>query len=116
MYISSWALVKDQDVARKMTKFIELNTIGVSKDSQLRAAKVLKAVSDGSAHVGSSEVDSFFEFSYYFMSERWKQLRKAVEQSGSLSLPQYPPAFCTFWNRISEPHPGNTTHVYSFDA
>ncbi|CAI8583373.1 unnamed protein product [Vicia faba] len=34
-----WALVKDLEVAKKMTKFIELNTIGISKDSQLRASK-----------------------------------------------------------------------------
>jgi hypothetical protein len=37
--------VKDREVARRMTKFVELNTIGV--DLQLRAAKVLRAVSDG---------------------------------------------------------------------
>ncbi|MQL96419.1 hypothetical protein Taro_029093 [Colocasia esculenta] len=35
-----WALVKDRDVAARMTKYIELNTIGVSKDSQLRAAEI----------------------------------------------------------------------------
>ena len=40
-----WALVKDQEVAKKMAKFIELNTIGASKDSQRRATKVLRAVS-----------------------------------------------------------------------
>ncbi|CAI8583374.1 unnamed protein product [Vicia faba] len=39
-----WALVKDLEVAKKMTKFIELNTIGISKDSQLRASKVIKIV------------------------------------------------------------------------
>ena len=38
--------MKDQEVAKKMTKFIEVNTIGVFKDSQLRAAKVLRVVSD----------------------------------------------------------------------
>ncbi|KAK4488817.1 hypothetical protein RD792_004607, partial [Penstemon davidsonii] len=33
-----WALVKDINVAKKMVKFIEINTIGVSKEAQLRAA------------------------------------------------------------------------------
>ncbi|KAF3322039.1 L-tryptophan--pyruvate aminotransferase 1-like isoform X1 [Carex littledalei] len=42
-----WALVKDADVARKMVKFIEMNSIGVSKDSQIRAARILQVVSDG---------------------------------------------------------------------
>jgi hypothetical protein len=41
---SRWALVKDLEVAQKMTKFIELNTIGVSKDSQLCAAKMLSVM------------------------------------------------------------------------
>ncbi|KAG7954496.1 hypothetical protein I3843_11G021800 [Carya illinoinensis] len=102
-----WALVKDQEVARRMTTFIELNTIGVSKDSQLRAAKVLKAVSDSSEHAAGNleEEESFFEFSYLLLAERWKLLRKAVEHSGSFSLPEFPPAFCTFLNRVSEPQP-----------
>lgn len=88
-----------------MTKFIELNTIGVSKDSQLRAAKILKVISDS-----SEEVESFFAFSYHLLSERWKLLREAVEQSGSFSLPEFHPEFCTFFNQFTEPQPGNTTH------
>ncbi|KAF9626623.1 hypothetical protein IFM89_037416 [Coptis chinensis] len=41
-----WAIVKDKNVAEKMRKYIEISTIGVSKESQLRAAKILRAVSD----------------------------------------------------------------------
>ena len=52
--------MKDQEVAKKMTKFIELNTIGVSKDSQLRAAKVLRAVSDSWELGNSKESESIF--------------------------------------------------------
>ncbi|KAE8722427.1 hypothetical protein F3Y22_tig00013960pilonHSYRG00036 [Hibiscus syriacus] len=61
---SRWALVKDEDVARKMTKYIEFNTIGVSKDSQLKATKVLKVVSDNSRRRNAGS--SFFEFSRGF--------------------------------------------------
>ncbi|XP_059443562.1 tryptophan aminotransferase-related protein 2 isoform X2 [Corylus avellana] len=101
-----WALVKDQEVARRMIKFIELNTIGVSKDSQLRAAKVLKAVSDSSEHGGTWEgVESFFKFSYRVMAERWKLLREAVNSSRIFSLPEFPPAHCNFLNRVFEPQP-----------
>ncbi|KAG7951857.1 hypothetical protein I3843_12G029200 [Carya illinoinensis] len=101
-----WALVKDREIARRMTEFIELNTIGVSKDSQLRAAKILEVISDSSERAGSSEEgESFFEFSYHLMSERWKLLREAVEHSGSFSLPEFHPGFCTFLNRVSEPQP-----------
>lgn len=106
--LSSWALVKDQEVARRMIKFIELNTIGVSKDSQLRAATVLKAVSDSSEHAGNWDgIESFFEFSYRVMAERWKLLREVVNGSGMFSLPEFPRAHCTFLNRVFEPQPGN---------
>ncbi|XP_028765189.1 tryptophan aminotransferase-related protein 2 [Neltuma alba] len=101
-----WALVRDQEVAKKMTKFIELNTIGVSKDSQLRAAKVLRAVSDSCEQERSSQgVESFFKFSYNLMSQRWKQLRTVVERSGMFSLPSFSPAFCTFFTQVLEPQP-----------
>ncbi|MBA0818129.1 hypothetical protein Gohar_021703 [Gossypium harknessii] len=98
-----WALVKDEDVARKMTKYIEINTIGVSKDSQVRAAKVLKVISDNSE--GPNEGDSFFEFSYRVMAKRWKQLREAVQQSGLFSVSDFPPQLCMFLNRVFEPQP-----------
>lgn len=108
----SWALVKDQEVARRMIKFIELTTIGVSKDAQLRAAKILRVISDSSERTASSEQDeSFFEFSHHLLAKRWKLLREAVEHSEIFSLPVFLPAFCTFRNRVSEPQPGNATHL-----
>ncbi|KAK7330526.1 hypothetical protein VNO77_24721 [Canavalia gladiata] len=100
-----WALVKDKEVAKKMTKFIELNTIGVSKDSQLRAAKVLKAVSDSCEQENSQDGESFFKFSYMLMTQRWKQLRAAVEAGGLFTLPQFSPSFCTFFGQEMEPQP-----------
>ncbi|KAJ7945831.1 Tryptophan aminotransferase-related protein 2 [Quillaja saponaria] len=97
-----WALVKDKVVAKRMTKFIELNTIGVSKDSQLRAARVLKVVSDSCEIESSFEVgESFFNFSHRVMVERWKQLREAVQHSGMFSLPSFSHAFCTFSGQMS---------------
>lgn len=105
--ILRWALVKDKEVAKKMTKFIELNTIGVSKDSQLRAAKVLRAVSDSCEEENSQEGESFFKFSHNLMANRWKQLREVVDSSQLFSLPQFSPAFCNFFNQVVEPQPGN---------
>ncbi|CAA6673096.1 unnamed protein product [Spirodela intermedia] len=78
-----WALVKDEDVARKMTKFIELNTIGVSKDSQLRAAKIMVE-------------ERFFSYSRCVMAARWRRLRQAVESASSFSLPEFPSPLCRF--------------------
>lgn len=100
----SWALVKDEEMAKRMTKFIELSTIGVSKDSQLRAAKILQAVSDSCEHAGDSS--NFFEISYHHIAHRWKQLRKAVEESGIFSTPEFPPAFCKYSSRMFSTQPG----------
>lgn len=102
-----WALVKDLEVAKRMTKFIELSTIGVSKDSQLRAAKVLEAVADSCEQAGSSEFsESFFEVSYRLMTERWQHLRDAVNTSGRFGLPEFTPAFCHFHGHNLQPQPG----------
>ncbi|XP_057419865.1 tryptophan aminotransferase-related protein 2-like isoform X2 [Lotus japonicus] len=94
------------EVAKKMTKFIELATIGVSKDSQLRAAKVLKTVSDSCEQENFQDGESFFEYSFKIMAQRWKLLREAVEGGGLFSLPQFSPAFCTFFDQVTEPQPG----------
>ncbi|KAG5039594.1 hypothetical protein AAZX31_05G038800 [Glycine max] len=100
-----WAIVKDKEVAKKMTKFIEISTIGVSKDSQLRAAKVLKAVSDSCEQENSQDGESFFTHSYNIMAQRWKQLRAVVEAGDLFTLPQFSPAFCTFFGQETEPQP-----------
>ncbi|GLU12669.1 hypothetical protein SLE2022_293310 [Rubroshorea leprosula] len=98
-----WALVKDEQVARKMVKFIELSTIGVSKDSQLRAAQVLKVASDSCE--SHEESGSFFDYSYQLMAKRWKQLTEAVQQPGLFSMPDIPPQFCSFYKKIFKPQP-----------
>ena len=106
--------MKDPVVATKMTKFIELNTIGVSKDSQLRAAKVIKAVSDSCEEGNTKDGESFFKYSYEVMAQRWKQLREAVEGNGLFTLPKFSPAFCTFFNQETEPQPGKYNLLINF--
>lgn len=106
-----WALVKDREVARRMTKFVELNTIGVSKDSQLRAAKVLRAVSDGydgTEHSSSgtpARRHRLFDFGRRKMVERWKMLRAAAAASGVFSLPEETTGHCNFGNETAANNP-----------
>ncbi|MQL79317.1 hypothetical protein Taro_011757 [Colocasia esculenta] len=93
-----WALVKDREVAKKMTRFVDLNALGVSQDSQLRAAQILGAVSDGyelgGGHAGP---ERFFDHGRRILEERWERLREAVRSCGSFSLPdQFPSAGCSF--------------------
>ncbi|KAH9624562.1 hypothetical protein KSS87_000716 [Heliosperma pusillum] len=102
----SWALVKDDEVAKKMTKFIELSSIGVSKDSQLRAAKILQAVSNSCDNTGDfRNRENFFENSHHLIEDRWKQLKAAVNQSRMFSTPEFPPAFCKYTNRTFKTQP-----------
>ncbi|CAH8275476.1 unnamed protein product [Arabidopsis lyrata] len=97
-----WALVKDRETARKMIKYIELNTIGVSKDSQLRVAKVLKVVSDS---CGNETAKSFFDHSYDAMYERWKLLKQAAKDTKRFSVPDFASQRCNFFGRVFEPQP-----------
>ncbi|KAL6848111.1 hypothetical protein ACP4OV_022239 [Aristida adscensionis] len=106
-----WALVKDRGVAQRMTKFIELNTIGVSKDSQLRAAKVLRAVSDGyddelaAAAAAAAARHRLFDFGRRKMVERWRMLREAAAASGIFSLPEETAGFCNFAKETAATNP-----------
>ncbi|XP_059636020.1 L-tryptophan--pyruvate aminotransferase 1-like [Cornus florida] len=100
-----WALVKDEDVAKKMSKFIELNTIGVSKESQLRAAKVLGVIADGCQYCDSLDSDDVFKYGKLIMSERWKKLRDVVGQSDLFSLPVYPKEYCNFMGKFTTSNP-----------
>uniref|UniRef100_A0A0E0BXQ4 Alliinase C-terminal domain-containing protein n=1 Tax=Oryza meridionalis TaxID=40149 RepID=A0A0E0BXQ4_9ORYZ len=104
-----WALVKDRAIARKMTKFVELNTIGVSKDSQMRAAKVLAAVSDGyerrpeqTKETKTATPPRLFDFGRRKMVERWSMLRAAVAASGIFSLPEETSGFCNFTKDVED--------------
>ncbi|KAK9684764.1 hypothetical protein RND81_10G230500 [Saponaria officinalis] len=101
-----WALVKDKEVAKKMTKFIELSSIGVSKDSQVRAAKILQAVSDSCNATGDfRKKENFFEISHQLIADRWKQLRNAVNKNKMFSIQEFPPAFCTYTTRTFTTQP-----------
>ncbi|GJM94731.1 hypothetical protein PR202_ga11404 [Eleusine coracana subsp. coracana] len=92
-----WALVKDKEVALRMIKFIELNTIGVSKDSQLRAAKILRAVTNGYDLSPAVEANRLFHFARRQMVERWNKLRAVVAATAIFSLPDDLPGYCTFF-------------------
>ncbi|XP_004239606.2 L-tryptophan--pyruvate aminotransferase 1 [Solanum lycopersicum] len=97
-----WALVKDKEVARKMTKFMEISTIGVCKEAQLRAAKILKVVSDSCL---DPKMENFFEYSQSLMTNRWQRLRQVVMASDFFVLQKYPLQYCLFTKDFCEAHP-----------
>ncbi|KAK4715914.1 hypothetical protein R3W88_014252 [Solanum pinnatisectum] len=97
-----WALFKDKEVARKMTKFMEISTIGVSKEAQLRAAKILELISDSCL---DPNMENFFEYSQSLMTDRWKRLRQVVMANDLFVLQKYPLQYCLFTKDFCESHP-----------
>ncbi|KAL7098433.1 hypothetical protein ACP275_09G018000 [Erythranthe tilingii] len=101
-----WALVKDREIAKKMTEFIVLSTIGVSKESQLRAAKILQVMSDTHENESNfNEGEPFFDHSYDLMAMRWQQLRDAVKKNPLFSLPEFSHGKCAFSGRTFASQP-----------
>ncbi|KAF5189759.1 Tryptophan aminotransferase-related protein [Thalictrum thalictroides] len=88
-----------------MKDFITISTIGVSKDSQLRAAKILRVVSESCQNIGLGNIENFFSYGRSRMSERWERLRTVVKQNGMFSLPEYPKQFCNFSGEFAEIDP-----------
>lgn len=100
-----------------MTEFIMLSTIGVSKVSELRAAKILQVVADSHEHRGNfKEDEAFFEHSYNLLARRWKQLREAVNKSKLFRLTDFPPGKCSFGGRTFTSQPGKFVNISSSNS
>ncbi|XWS23507.1 hypothetical protein CRYUN_Cryun28dG0020000 [Craigia yunnanensis] len=90
-----WAVIKDETVFNRMVIHMKLNSMGVSKDSQLRAFKLLKTVLEG-------EGKEIFDFAYQKMKIRWERLTRALSLSNRFSLQKINPQYCTFYNKVRE--------------
>ncbi|CAN0929435.1 Tryptophan aminotransferase-related protein 1 [Linum grandiflorum] len=103
-----WALVKDREVARRMTMFMQVTTIGVSKDSQLRAAKLLEFVADDCEGDGNNVVDSdetFFGQGRKVIAKRWEKLREAIKGRDVFIITKHPQQYCNFSGKYFQPVP-----------
>lgn len=98
-----WAIVKDESVARKMVKFMEVSTIGVSKEAQLRAANILEIISRSCC---SLEFENFFQHSRRLLGRRWNRLRDTLKDSRLFHLSKYPNPYCNFFRRATDTYPG----------
>ncbi|KAH8946985.1 hypothetical protein BDL97_11G015600 [Sphagnum fallax] len=106
-----WAIVKELAIAQKMAQFIELNTIGVSQDAQVRATGLIRAIMKG-YNSNSQLIKSlgperqFFHFGKAMMEARWKGVRAALAGNQSVTV-QDPsaPAHCTFMGTTSTTNP-----------
>jgi L-tryptophan--pyruvate aminotransferase len=95
-----------------MTKFMELNTIGVSHDSQVRATQIIRAVVQGytstpsHASVEHPHHNKLFHFGSSVMQYRWNRLRSALNASSELSILDFEPSYCTFFDSEVDHTPG----------
>ncbi|KAL9449540.1 hypothetical protein AB3S75_011459 [Citrus x aurantiifolia] len=93
-----WAVIKDEAVYQRMLAYIGLNTMGISRECQLRAFKLLKVVlEDGGNNI--------FEFGYNTMKKRWENLSKIISLSSRFSLQEIAPQYCTYFKKIRPPSP-----------
>lgn len=83
-----------------MIEYTGLNTMGVSRDAQLRALKLLKVVLEGRGR-------EMFKFGYETMRDRWEKLRETLSISKRFSLQKIEPQHCNFFQKAREPSPGN---------
>ncbi|KAM7510673.1 hypothetical protein LguiB_009548 [Lonicera macranthoides] len=97
-----WALIKDKDVYERMVKYVDVNTYGVPRETQLRALKLIKVVLE---EEGSNNGSKIFEFGYETMKHRWQKLSKSLSISKRFSLQDLPPQYCTFSQIVRSPSP-----------
>lgn len=94
-----------------MTKFMEISSIGVSKESQLRAARILGVITEDCQNFGISIQENFFEYAQSLMAERWEKLQDVIENSKIFTLPKYPEEFCNFAGKYTKSYPGNAINI-----
>ncbi|KAK4381384.1 Tryptophan aminotransferase-related protein 4 [Sesamum angolense] len=93
-----WAFVKDEDVYQKMQNYIEEAELGISREAQLRALKLMKTI----LHADGREI---FEYAHKKMSDRWQKLSDIVSLSKRFSIQEVPSLFCNFFEKVRGPSP-----------
>eukprot|EP00257_Ricinus_communis_P019085 XP_015577968.2 tryptophan aminotransferase-related protein 4 isoform X2 [Ricinus communis] len=92
-----WAVIKDEVIYQRMQTYLKLNTLGVSRECQLRALKLLKVVLQGG--------NAIFEFGQETMRKRWERLSKTVSMSKRFSIQKIPPQYCIYFKKVREASP-----------
>ncbi|KAA8537960.1 hypothetical protein F0562_027460 [Nyssa sinensis] len=93
-----WALIKDEAVYEKMLLYTDENTFGISRDTQLKALKLMKAILEGKGR-------ELFDFGHETMRKRWENLSKTLSVSKRFSIQQIAPQYCTFFQKVRGPSP-----------
>lgn len=93
-----WAIVKDENVYNRMQTYIQMSQLTISKDTQLRALKLLKVIiKDGGKEI--------FDFGYKRMRDRWNSFNEIMSVSKDFIPQEISPQYCTFFNKVRESSP-----------
>lgn len=92
-----WAIIKDEAIYQRMVTYLELNTMEVSHDTQLRALKLLQVVLEGG--------NDIFEFGHETMRKRWERLSKTISLSKRFSIQTIAPQYCTYFQKVRDASP-----------
>ncbi|KAJ8485164.1 hypothetical protein OPV22_017649 [Ensete ventricosum] len=95
-----WAVIKDEGVYERTTKYLSLNTVGVSRDTHLRVLKLIKVMITEKGGKGD-----IFEFGYRTLKARWSKLQELVSSSSRFSLQQLSAHYCNYFRTIRDPSP-----------
>lgn len=96
-----WALIRDEKVAQRALQYVSDSNMGASRDTQLRMLGIVKFML---ANVHGEE--DIFAFGHDVMRSKWRRLSAVVSRSRRISLQTIPPQYCTYFNRVREPSPG----------
>ncbi|XP_040381531.1 LOW QUALITY PROTEIN: tryptophan aminotransferase-related protein 4-like [Oryza brachyantha] len=95
-----WALVRDENVAKRAISYSRQSTYGVSRDTQLRMLKILKVIM-----ANLQGKDDIFAFGYDVMVSRWRTLNAVVSRSTRITLQKIRPQYCPYFKKTKEPSP-----------
>lgn len=96
-----WALIRDEKVAKRAYEYVQSSIMGASRDTQLRMLEIVKVML---ANLHGEE--DIFAFGHDVMRTRWRRLSAVVSRSRRISLQRINPQYCTYFNRVREPSPG----------
>ncbi|KAM0903695.1 hypothetical protein ACQ4PT_018472 [Festuca glaucescens] len=95
-----WALIRDEKVVQRVNDYIQQNTMGASRDTQLRMLGIIKSIV---ANLHGK--DDIFAFGQDVMTAKWRKLNAVVSRSRRISLQKIPPQYCTYLGKVREPSP-----------
>ncbi|NP_001149758.2 Alliin lyase [Zea mays] len=95
-----WALIRDDEVAKRALEYLRDSNMGASRDTQLRMLGIFKFML---ANLRGK--DDIFAFGHDVMRSRWLRLSAAVSRTRRITLQKIAPQYCTYFGRVREPSP-----------